>query len=78
MEGNRIAYMKNYNSIELLPKAHSNQIDFLGMPFGKNILLVREEDGVFSALTSRSEFYAWNVLTGMESQEMKLLNLDLG
>jgi hypothetical protein len=46
----RIAFLKDFDSIEMIPVPHRNTINFLGMLPKNNYFIWREVNGVFTAL----------------------------
>lgn len=63
-ESNRIAFIKNFDSIEMVPVPHRNTINFLGMKPKNSYLIWREVNGVFSALNKTGVIDAWVIATG--------------
>jgi len=60
----RIAFLKDFNTIELVPVPHRNTINFLGMKRKSQFLIWREVSGVFTALDAKGVLRAWVIGTG--------------
>jgi hypothetical protein len=61
---NRIAFMKDFDSIEMVPVPHRNTINFLGMRPKKSYLIWREVNGIFTAMDAAKNIDAWIIATG--------------
>jgi len=46
----RIAFLKDFDTIEMVPVPHRNTINFLGMQSKSNYLIWRECNGILNAL----------------------------
>jgi hypothetical protein len=60
----RIAFLKDFDTIEMVPVPHRNTINFLGMQSKNNYLIWRENDGVLNALDKKGDLQAWVIATG--------------
>jgi hypothetical protein len=60
----RISFLKDFDSIEMVPVPHRNSINFLGMKPKNNYIIWREMDGVFCALDKNATLEAWVIGTG--------------
>jgi len=60
----RIAFLKDFDTLELVPVPHRNTINFLGMKRKSSFLIWREMAGVFTALDSKCVLMAWIIGTG--------------
>ena len=60
----RIAFLKNFETIELVPVPHRNTINFLGMDRKNKFFIWREVEGIFTALDMKGILRAWVIGTG--------------
>jgi hypothetical protein len=60
----RIAFLKDFDKIEMVPVPHRNTINFLGMQTKNNYLIWRESNGVLTALDKKGDLQAWVIGTG--------------
>jgi hypothetical protein len=61
----RIAFLKDFNDIEMVPVPHRNTINFIGMKPKKQYLIWREVNGDFTALEKGTMLIkAWSIATG--------------
>lgn len=60
----RIAFLKDFDYIQMVPVPHRNTINFLGMQPKSSYLIWRESQGVFTALDKKGTIRAWVVGTG--------------
>jgi len=74
----RIAFLKDFDSIEMVPVPHRNTINFLGMKPKDQYLIWREVNGIFTALNIDGELRAWVVATGkLTKATVTICNIDL-
>ena len=60
----RVAFGKDFSSILILPFAHRNTIEFLGMQPREEYLIWREKNGFFTALDKHGLLRTWSVASG--------------
>jgi hypothetical protein len=60
----RFSFMKDYNSLTVIPFPHLNLINFVGMGQKHEYLLWREKNGFFTALDSDANLLTWSIPTG--------------
>lgn len=59
-----VAFVRDFNSILLMPLAHRNTIKFFGMGKKKDYLIWRQQDGIFTALDKKLKITMWSTVTG--------------
>jgi hypothetical protein len=60
-----IGFLKDYDSIRLLPLTHRNTAVFYGMTAKEDYLIWRHEQGTFTALSKKeSRLSMWSTVTG--------------
>ena len=60
----RISFVRDFNTLVMMPFLHRNTINFIGMGHKKDYLIWREEGGYFTALNKQGIIYTWSVATG--------------
>jgi len=73
----RIAFLKDFDTIEMVPVPHRNTINFLGMQSKRNYLIWRENFGVLTALDKNGVLQSWVITTGKTKKpEVTQTNID--
>jgi hypothetical protein len=70
----RISYMKDVNTIEIIPLLHENTLSFFSMPERDEILTIKRDTDRFYCLTFTGEIYGWDIATGKLVSFQKLPN----
>ena len=60
----RISFIKDYDSIGVVPFPHLNRINCIGMGHKEEYLIWREKNGFFTALDRRGNLITWSILSG--------------
>jgi len=61
----RMSFLKDFNTIQILPFMHRNTINFLGMSGREDYLIWREKGGFFTALNQKDgTIQTWSVASG--------------
>ena len=60
----RLSFIKDYNSIGILPFCHRNTVNFLGMGSREDYRIWRETDTFFTALRKDGTINMWSIPTG--------------
>ena len=60
----RIAFLKDFDRIQMVPVPHRNTINFLGMQPKSSYIIWRESNGTFTALDNQGFIRTWIVSTG--------------
>jgi hypothetical protein len=60
----QIGFLKDYDTIRLLPLVHRNTATFFGMDNKDNYLIWRHEEGTFTALSKEGMLSMWSAVTG--------------
>ena len=59
-----MSFCKDFNTMQILPFAHRNTINFLGMGVRQDYLIWREINGYFTALSNEGILRTWSVGSG--------------
>jgi hypothetical protein len=51
----RISFLKDFDTIDMVPVPHRNTINFLGMKSKRNYIIWRESDGLLTALLENGQ-----------------------
>lgn len=70
-----MTYIRNFDFLELIPIAHTNIIEFVGMPPSAHIIATRHEKGTFTILTYNSEVMTWSVLNAKQVKDIQFVDL---
>ena len=62
----RITFLSNFNSIEVVPYPHLNLVNLVGMAQKQQYLIWREKLGFFTALNRYGELLTWSLVTGKQ------------
>jgi len=60
----RISFVENFSTIQLLPVIHKNTINLIGSEEKNKYLIWREKNGFFTALDVAGDIHTWSMLTG--------------
>jgi len=60
----RISFVENFSSIQLLPVIHKNTINLIGSEEKSKYLIWREKNCFFTALDVLGEIHTWSMQTG--------------
>ena len=63
-DNQRIVYMKNYESVHIIPPLHRSTISFIGMLPRERYLAVKKDKNKFYALDKNNRISTWNSMTG--------------
>jgi len=77
IENNRLSYMVDYQTIQIVPILHRNVVNFMGMLDRHHYIATKRIKDKFMALDTRGFITCWSCVTGkLESQNI-VKNLDL-
>ena len=60
----RMSFCKDFTTMQILPFAHRNTINFLGMGIRQDYLIWREKNGFFTCLSTEGILRTWSIATG--------------
>ncbi len=60
----RFSYVQNYDFISIVPFAHLNLINCIGMGNKHEYLMWREKNGFFTALDKKGKLLTWSLISG--------------
>ena len=60
----RMSFCKDFTRMQILPFAHRNTINFLGMGIRQDYLIWREKNGFFTCLSTEGVLRTWSIATG--------------
>ena len=63
-DNQRIIYMKNYETVHIVPPLHRTTISFIGMLPRDRYLAVKKLRNKFFALDKNNRISTWNAMTG--------------
>ena len=61
----RIAFIRDYDHLSMIPLVHRNTISFLGMLQRQDYLIMREYKETMTALSRYGEITSWSTRTGL-------------
>jgi len=76
-DNQRLAYMSDFQRIEIVPCLHRNVINFMGMFERSMYIATKKIKNKFIALDKRNTLTTWNIATGKQESQHKLVDLDL-
>jgi hypothetical protein len=71
-DNQRIAYMLDYETINIVPALHRNVINFIGMDKRENYVACKKLKDKFIALDKSNRLTTWGLLTGKFISQHKL------
>ena len=77
VDNQRLSYMSDYDSIQIVPSLHRNVINFMGMLNRDQYIATKKMKDKFIALDKRNVLTTWNSVTGKLEQVHKLKDVDL-
>ena len=67
-----MSFLKDFNTIQILPFLHRNTVNFLGMSIREDYLIWREKNGFFTAMTQKDgTIQTWSVANGKPLYQYK-------
>lgn len=63
-DNQRIVYMKNFQSINIIPPLHRTTVSFIGMLPRERYLAVKKASNKFYAFDQNNNIMTWNAMTG--------------
>ena len=60
----RISFVQNYDKIAVIPYAHINLINCVGMANKHEYVIWREKNGFFTALDKHGNLQTWSLISG--------------